>query len=156
MGDNIKAPSHYVDGRKYEPKDVIRDWGLNFNLGSAIKYISRAGRKGDKLEDLKKAKQFLQFEIEAEAEGEDLKRIVRKIDNDELECFDIPSDLYWAYQDIRDAIERQALRNVGKPAYENIAKEHKDTDKDKMEQEASEEVKAFCRSRYGQKYLSRL
>ena len=70
MRDNITRPDHYCDGRKYEPKDVIRDWGLNFNLGSAVKYISRAGRKGDKLEDLKKAKQFLQFEIEAEEEGE--------------------------------------------------------------------------------------
>lgn len=69
MGDNIKAPSHYVDGRKYEPKDVIRDWGLNFNLGSAVKYISRAGRKGDILEDLRKAKQFLEFEIEAVEEN---------------------------------------------------------------------------------------
>jgi len=65
MGDNIKKPDHYCDGRKYEPKDVIRDWGLNFNLGSCVKYISRAGRKGDKLEDLRKAKQFLEFEIEA-------------------------------------------------------------------------------------------
>lgn len=65
MGDNIKKPDHYCEGREYEPKDVIRDWGLNFNLGSSVKYISRAGRKGDKLEDLKKAKQFLEFEIEA-------------------------------------------------------------------------------------------
>ena len=72
MGDIIKKPDHYCEGRKYEPKDVIRDWGLNFNLGSAVKYISRAGRKGDILEDLKKAKQFLQFEIEAE-ETEDSK-----------------------------------------------------------------------------------
>lgn len=71
MADNIKAPSHYVDGRKYEPKDVIRDWGLNFNLGSAVKYISRAGRKGDMLEDLQKAKQFLEFEIEAVEEEND-------------------------------------------------------------------------------------
>lgn len=61
----IKRPSHYTAGRKYEPKDVIRDWELNFNLGSAVKYISRAGRKGDKIEDLEKARQFLDFEIEA-------------------------------------------------------------------------------------------
>ena len=60
----IKHPSHYTAGRKYEPKDVIRDWELNFNLGSAVKYISRAGRKGDKIEDLEKARQFLDFEIE--------------------------------------------------------------------------------------------
>lgn len=63
--DNINHPSHYVDGRKYEPKDVIRDWNLNFNLGSAVKYISRAGRKDDIIQDLKKAKQFIDFEIEA-------------------------------------------------------------------------------------------
>lgn len=61
----IKHPAHYAEGRKYEPKDVIRDWELNFNLGSAVKYISRAGRKGDKIEDLKKARQFLDFEIDA-------------------------------------------------------------------------------------------
>jgi hypothetical protein len=74
MGDNITRPDHYCDGRKYEPKDVIRDWGLNFNLGSAVKYISRAGRKGDKLEDLRKAKQFLEFEIEAEEKEEELRK----------------------------------------------------------------------------------
>lgn len=66
----IKHPSHYTAGRKYEPKDVIRDWELNFNLGSAVKYISRAGRKGDKIEDLEKARQFLDFEIEALKEEE--------------------------------------------------------------------------------------
>lgn len=63
--DKISHPSHYISGRKYEPKDVIRDWGLNFNLGSAVKYISRAGRKDDIIQDLKKAQQFLQFEIDA-------------------------------------------------------------------------------------------
>ena len=65
---NITSPDHYVSGRKYEPRKVIRDWDLNFNLGSAVKYISRTGRKGDAmnaLEDLYKAKQFIDFEIEA-------------------------------------------------------------------------------------------
>ena len=60
----ITHPDHYCYG-KYEPKDVIRDWGLNFNLGSTVKYIARAGRKDDIIQDLKKAKQFLEFEIEA-------------------------------------------------------------------------------------------
>lgn len=62
--DNVKHPAHYIAGRRYEPKDVIRDWDLNFNLGSAVKYISRAGRKDDIIEDLQKAMQFIQFEIE--------------------------------------------------------------------------------------------
>jgi hypothetical protein len=63
--DMVKRPSHYVDGRKYEPKDVIRDWGLNFNVGSAVKYLSRAGRKDDIVQDLRKAQEFIQFEIDA-------------------------------------------------------------------------------------------
>lgn len=60
----VSNPSHYCDGRTYEPRKVIADWDLNFYLGCTIKYISRAGRKGDKLEDLKKAAQYLQWEIE--------------------------------------------------------------------------------------------
>lgn len=65
----ISNPAHYCEGRKYEPKDVIRDWDLNFNLGNAVKYISRNGRKSGEsaLKDLKKARQYLDFEIEAMA-----------------------------------------------------------------------------------------
>jgi hypothetical protein len=63
--NDISKPSHYCAGRQYEPKDVIRDWDLNFNLGNVVKYVSRTGRKGDALEDLRKAKQYLEFEIEA-------------------------------------------------------------------------------------------
>ena len=63
--DMVKKPSHYVDGRQYEPKDVIRDWNLNFNIGSAVKYLSRAGRKDDIVQDLRKAQEFIQFEIDA-------------------------------------------------------------------------------------------
>jgi hypothetical protein len=65
MGNNINKPDHYCKGRKYEPKDVIRDWELNFNLGNVIKYVARAGRKEDELLDLEKAKQYLEFEIDA-------------------------------------------------------------------------------------------
>ena len=62
----ITNPSHYCEGRKFEPKDVIRDWNLNFNLGNAVKYISRNGRKAgeDAVKDLMKARQYLDFEIE--------------------------------------------------------------------------------------------
>lgn len=66
QGDTaVEEPPHYVAGREYEPVKVIRDWGLNFNLGNVVKYVSRAGRKGDALEDLRKARQYLDFEIEA-------------------------------------------------------------------------------------------
>jgi len=37
---------------------------MNFCLGNAIKYIWRAGLKGDSIEDLKKAKKYIDFELE--------------------------------------------------------------------------------------------
>ena len=61
---NAINPEHY-NRLNPQPKDVIRAWGLNFNLGSAVKYISRAGHKDDIVQDLKKAREFLSFEIEA-------------------------------------------------------------------------------------------
>lgn len=62
--DNVNHPSHYAEGRKYEPIDVILDWGLGFNLGNTVKYISRAGRKDDIIQDLEKAAWYLNKEIE--------------------------------------------------------------------------------------------
>lgn len=70
--DVISHPSHYCDGRKYEPVKVIQDWKLSFCCGNVVKYIARAGRKdgNSKLQDLLKARQYLEFEIEdTENEG---------------------------------------------------------------------------------------
>jgi hypothetical protein len=64
MTDNINHPNHYCEGRAYEPIDVIEDWGLGYHLGNVLKYISRAGRKQDILEDLKKARWYISREIE--------------------------------------------------------------------------------------------
>lgn len=63
MREAVNHPSHYAFGRKYEPIDVIRDWDLNFNLGNTVKYISRAGRKDNIIQDLKKARFYLDAEI---------------------------------------------------------------------------------------------
>lgn len=56
--DVINHPSHYTRG-KIEVIDFIEDQQLPYHLGNVIKYISRAGHKGDKLEDLKKARWYL-------------------------------------------------------------------------------------------------
>lgn len=63
--DHINAPSHYIAGRKYEPIDVIEDWELPYNLGTVVKYVSRAGRKivSSHLDDLLKAEFHLKREI---------------------------------------------------------------------------------------------
>ena len=58
----VNHPSHYNMG-KYEAIDVIEDWGLGFNLGNTVKYISRAGHKDNILQDLKKALWYLDREI---------------------------------------------------------------------------------------------
>ena len=60
----VAHPSHY-NYSKYEPVDVIREWQLNFNLGNVVKYVARAGRKDNIIQDLKKARQYLDFEIQA-------------------------------------------------------------------------------------------
>lgn len=58
------TPEAIEESRKYEPRKVIHDWGLNFNLGSALKHIEKASNCEDGLDDLLKARQFIEFEIE--------------------------------------------------------------------------------------------
>ena len=61
--DIINAPNHYCEGREYQPIDGISGGGLNVDLGNTVKYISRAGRKDDIVQDLKKARFYLDYEI---------------------------------------------------------------------------------------------
>lgn len=58
-------PDHYsTEDLTYEPIKVIEAWGLDFSLGNVLKYIARAGRKGDTLEDLNKAMWYLNRAIQ--------------------------------------------------------------------------------------------
>lgn len=65
MNDNVNSPAHYKDGG-IETIDFIEAKRLGYSLGNVIKYVSRAGKKGDRLEDLKKAQWYLAREIEHE------------------------------------------------------------------------------------------
>ena len=49
---------------------VIEAWDLKFNLGNVVKYISRAGKKMDIVEDLRKAHWYLSREIKKLEENE--------------------------------------------------------------------------------------
>jgi hypothetical protein len=62
---NSTGPSYYRRGG-IQVWDFIRDQGLNFHLGNAIKYICRAGYKDSRKEDLVKAIHYLQNELENE------------------------------------------------------------------------------------------
>ena len=59
----VNHPSHYNRG-KYEVIDVIEDWHLGFNLGNTVKYIGRCGHKDDPVQELEKAKWYVQREID--------------------------------------------------------------------------------------------
>lgn len=60
----VHHPKHYGgDNNIYETIKVIEAWELDFHLGNVVKYISRAGKKEDILEDLKKAKWYLERKI---------------------------------------------------------------------------------------------
>ena len=61
----IDHPQHYGGSENpYEAIKVIEAWNLDFALGNVIKYINRAGKKGSKLEDLKKAQWYMNRAIE--------------------------------------------------------------------------------------------
>lgn len=70
----INHPSHYGGADDpYEAIKVVEAWGLGFHLGNVVKYLSRAGKKGEALEDLKKARWYLDRQIanleKAQAKG---------------------------------------------------------------------------------------
>lgn len=60
--ENVNSPNHYNVG-DIEVIDFIDSWGLNFNLGNVIKYVSRSDYKGNKIEDLQKAIYYIEREI---------------------------------------------------------------------------------------------
>ena len=55
---------HYEATGEYDLIDIISDYKLNFNRGNVLKYIVRAGKKDDELQDLNKALDYIQREIQ--------------------------------------------------------------------------------------------
>lgn len=58
FGDMVNSPAHYTYGG-VETIDFIEAKQLDYHCGNVIKYVSRAGRKGERLEDLRKARWYL-------------------------------------------------------------------------------------------------
>lgn len=68
--DSVNHPAHYGGGNNvYEAIKVIEAWELDFCLGNVVKYISRAGKKNNEVEDLKKALWYLNRRIEQISNG---------------------------------------------------------------------------------------
>ena len=68
--EKINHPDHYNSG-KYEVMEVSEDagFGEGFCLGNALKYILRAKHKENYVEDLKKAKWYIDYIIERANNG---------------------------------------------------------------------------------------
>lgn len=63
--DVVNHPSHYNQYKGLEVIDLVEQ--MNFNRGNAVKYITRAGFKGDsskEIEDLEKALWYIQREVD--------------------------------------------------------------------------------------------
>ena len=58
----IDHPAHYTFGR-IEVIDAIEAWSLGFHLGNVVKYVARAAHKGRMIDDLRKARWYLDREI---------------------------------------------------------------------------------------------
>jgi hypothetical protein len=66
--DAVNHPQHYTSHPSgVECITVVEHF--NFNRGNAIKYIWRAGEKGNEIEDLKKATWYVQREIDRISKG---------------------------------------------------------------------------------------
>jgi hypothetical protein len=63
--ESVIHPSHYGGkDNPYEAIKVIEAWDIGFNLGNTLKYISRAGKKDNIIQDLEKALFYLDREIQ--------------------------------------------------------------------------------------------
>jgi len=70
MTEQVNHPQHYGGAKNpYEAIKVIEAWGLGFCLGNTVKYISRAGKKDNIVQDLKKAKWYLERKIAYNVSG---------------------------------------------------------------------------------------
>ena len=63
--ESVNHPDHYLKESGYEVIDVIKAWKLDFELGNALKYIARAGRKNPSSldEDLQKAMWYINYKL---------------------------------------------------------------------------------------------
>lgn len=61
--DPVERPAHYCQG-KIEVIDFLDDQKFNYRIGCTVKYLSRYRHKGKPLEDLQKARWYLDREIQ--------------------------------------------------------------------------------------------
>lgn len=58
------TPVHYNNKKEYDLIDVALDYNLNFFRFNVLKYICRAGKKLNEIQDLEKAIDYLERELQ--------------------------------------------------------------------------------------------
>jgi hypothetical protein len=100
--DAVNHPSHYQDRVPgVECIDVVQHF--NFNTGNAIKYLWRAGYKGNILEDLAKARQYIDFEVA---------RIIAELEAGHGEL--VPQDVTDEIKHVLETVTAMETRPTGK------------------------------------------
>lgn len=67
MSDPVNHPAHYKASNGLEAITVIEGFDLGFHLGNAVKYLLRAGKKDDAVQDLRKARWYVERDLQRRA-----------------------------------------------------------------------------------------
>ena len=67
--NDVRKQDHYARF-KIQPAQYIIENGMNYAQGCAIKYLTRYQHKGKPIEDLEKAKHYIDMLIQMENKGE--------------------------------------------------------------------------------------
>jgi hypothetical protein len=57
------TPMHYITESKVDVIDFCKMYDMNFNRGNIVKYLARAGKKDNELQDMRKALDYIEREI---------------------------------------------------------------------------------------------
>lgn len=82
MSDAVNHPPHYNSHPSGVECVTIAEH-FNFNLGNALKYLWRAGLKGDAVEDLRKAAWYLAREIARLGGGDEVAKLKSRLTEEE-------------------------------------------------------------------------
>lgn len=88
--ESVKRPAHYESRSGQQLIHVIHDYGLSFCSANVLKYLVRAGKKPgeDRLKDLRKALEYIQFEIQFAEQDADQQLPPSDVSNDVLDLAD--------------------------------------------------------------------
>lgn len=105
MSDNNQVGGRHYQGSGLQPFDVIDAWGLDFYLGSALKYIMRAGKKEGvrASEDLRKSEHYLSEAAERAEASEELKEDASMFAPIDIRA-DVKNDQVILYEKLKSAV----------------------------------------------------